>query len=350
MRCIEQGWWECSTFRESCALRGYLTDDSIFDRTLEEARIEGATPRQMRSLFVIILINCVLTNPRELRRKYWDSMRMRIVRFVHDRREGLRGLYEDTKHMIRLLFARRNDNPDLLEHVFQCDLPAQDPVYERETVHLDFPSDDSTIESYGVTAEGGVFTVDWVLNTDNADLSVEMREFKEIVPSMNVGQMTFFNTFIGAIDSRRGECFFLGAPTGTRKTFIIKALGLIQTIKGEYCIATAASGVAAALIPQGKTLHSAFKLPLYLQPESTPTCRITGRSAEANTLLAARYFVFDEISMLSRGALEAIDRTLREITGNPLPFAGIPFCVLGISSRFFLLSQEELHMIHFILL
>ena len=56
--------------------------------------------------------------------------------------------------------------------------------------------------------------------------------------------------------------FFLDAPGGCGKTFLIETI--LSTIRSERKIAidTTSSGLAATLLTGGRTVHSTFKVPL----------------------------------------------------------------------------------------
>ena len=62
-----------STYKEACFALGYLNDDSEAKLSLDEA-VNFATPSQIRELFVLILLNCTPSNPRNLWDNYRNSM------------------------------------------------------------------------------------------------------------------------------------------------------------------------------------------------------------------------------------------------------------------------------------
>ncbi|GFS90755.1 ATP-dependent DNA helicase [Nephila pilipes] len=68
------------------------------------------------------------------------------------------------------------------------------------------------------------------------------------------------------------------APDGTGKTFLIYLL--LAKVKSEKNITTsvASSGIAASLIDGGKTVHSAFKLPLDLNRSENTFYNISKQS------------------------------------------------------------------------
>jgi hypothetical protein len=59
-----------------------------------------------------------------------------------------------------------------------------------------------------------------------------------------------------------GVSSFVDGPGGTGKTYLYKVL--LATIRSQkkIVVATASSGVAASIMPGGRTAHSRFKIPL----------------------------------------------------------------------------------------
>ncbi|XP_067215659.1 ATP-dependent DNA helicase pif1-like [Linepithema humile] len=80
------------------------------------------------------------------------------------------------------------------------------------------------------------------------------------------------------------------------------------------------TGIAATLLPAGKTVHKTFGLPVPLFADSTSAIKI--QSKEAQYLKNTDIFIWDEAPMSPRYALEIMDRTLRDIMNNNLPFGG----------------------------
>uniref|UniRef100_A0A182PFC9 ATP-dependent DNA helicase n=1 Tax=Anopheles epiroticus TaxID=199890 RepID=A0A182PFC9_9DIPT len=89
---------------------------------------------------------------------------------------------------------------------------------------------------------------------------------------------------------------------------------------GKIALATATSGIASLLLTGGKTVHSTFKLPLDLDDRSN--CAIPKQSKLAELIRESTLIVWDEASMASRYALEAVDRTLQDLIGVRRPFGG----------------------------
>ena len=52
----------CSSFQESCKLRHLIHDDSVWERTIEEASVAGS-PYHLRQMFSFMLLNCDISDP-----------------------------------------------------------------------------------------------------------------------------------------------------------------------------------------------------------------------------------------------------------------------------------------------
>ena len=69
---------------------------------------------------------------------------------------------------------------------------------------------------------------------------------------------------MSAVDSDHGGLFFVDGPGGTRKTYLYRALLATLRSQKKIAMATTTSGVAASIMPSGRTAHSSFKIPLTL--------------------------------------------------------------------------------------
>ena len=74
------------------------------------------------------------------------------------------------------------------------------------------------------------------------------------------------DAILDSVDGNKGKIFFIDAPAGTGKTFLINLLLTKVRSKGEEAIAVASTGIAAALLHGGSTAHSTFKLPRSVNP------------------------------------------------------------------------------------
>jgi ATP-dependent DNA helicase PIF1 len=116
--------------------------------------------------------------------------------------------------------------------------------------------------------------------------------------SLNNEQRTAFDEIISTIDSTEGRVFFVDGPGGTGKTYLYKALLAKMRSQNKIVVATATSGVAASILPGGRTAHSRFKIPLTI--EDGIFCSFTKQSGTAKLLRIASLILWDEASMTKR--------------------------------------------------
>ncbi|UYV76412.1 hypothetical protein LAZ67_14000329 [Cordylochernes scorpioides] len=123
--------------------------------------------------------------------------------------------------------------------------------------------------------------------------------------------------------------FFLDAPGGTGKTFIINLLLAKLRLEGLVIFAAASAGIAATLLDGGRTAHSLFKLPLNLYDDELAVCNIAKQSATSKILQQCSLFIWDECTMAHRRSIEALDRTLKDLRDNNSIMGGVTFLFVG---------------------
>ncbi|GBN60012.1 hypothetical protein AVEN_34898-1 [Araneus ventricosus] len=95
-----------------------------------------------------------------------------------------------------------------------------------------------------------------------------------------------YNEAFAKIESSEGGLFFLDAPGGTGKSFLLNLL-LAQIQKdNKVAIAVPSSGIAATLLDDGRTAYSVLLLPLNLAHEETPICNITKNNERCRNVTA----------------------------------------------------------------
>ena len=117
------------------------------------------------------------------------------------------------------------------------------------------------------------------------------------------------------------ECFFLNAPGGYGKTFLIEAL--LSTVRGmgKIALAVASSGIVAELLEGGWTAHSCFKIPIPVNESSV--CNISLQSSDAKLVRETVLIIWDEVMMAYVHQVDCVDRSLRDIMKVDKPFGGI---------------------------
>ncbi|GBP16800.1 ATP-dependent DNA helicase pif1 [Eumeta japonica] len=138
-----------------------------------------------------------------------------------------------------------------------------------------------------------------------------------------------YETLMQAVDNNTGGLFFLDAPGGTGKTFVISLILATIRSRCDIALALASSGIAATLLDGGRTAHSALKLPLNLNTIDTPTCNISRSSAMGKLLMQCKLIVWDECTMAHKKSLEALNFTLKDLRRNNNIFGGLMILLAG---------------------
>ncbi|XP_021721999.1 ATP-dependent DNA helicase PIF2-like [Chenopodium quinoa] len=115
---------------------------------------------------------------------------------------------------------------------------------------------------------------------------------------LNDDQRSSFDIIMEAIDAENGRIFFIDGPGGT----------------------VANSDIAATLLHRGKTAHKTLGIPVTLHASST--WKFSKQDVEVQLVKYAAVIIWDEATMTHRHAYEAIDRSLRDLTGVDVPFGG----------------------------
>lgn len=292
----------CATYREACAKRGLLEDDAIWERTMEEAA-SIRSPKQLRQLFAILLKTCSISDPFDL----WEKFRENMA--------------EDFLHRVQQ--ERQSE-----------DITFSDPIFNEALLDLENnirSMGGDSISIYGLpepVQSTGDLTSEYLreLNYSVEDLSSYISEHESQLISE---QRSAYEAILHNVRAERGGLFFLDAPGGTGKTFVINLLlAKVRQAKG-IALAVASSGIAATLLEGGRTAHSAFKLPLNLDRNETPVCNISRGSTKAKLLRECKLIIWDEATMSHKNALEALDRTLQDLRRNNEVLGGVTALLSG---------------------
>jgi len=158
------------------------------------------------------------------------------------------------------------------------------------------------------------------------DRSVLKAEHKSLMDTMTQEQKHVYDTIMSRIDANLQGLFFVYGYGGTGKTFIWRALASAIRSRGDIVLTVASSGIAALLIPGGRTAHSRFAIPFTV--DECSTCTIHPKSNLAELVDKAKLIIWDEAPMMHRHCFEALDRTLRDVLRHrnndrlDIPFGG----------------------------
>ncbi|XP_029143216.1 uncharacterized protein [Arachis hypogaea] len=253
-----------SSFKQSAQHRGLLESDSSIRECLVEASVLRL-PCALRRLFATILIFCEPTDVRSLWDEYFSYM-------VDD--------YPSTSTTTALVFTNRllrDINDILLQHGKQI------TQYDLSALTHENDNDNS------------------IPRVIQEELSVEVpREDLCSVTRLNNDLSKAFKCIMNTIDRRESGVFFVDGSGG--------------------------SGIAATLLPGGRTAHSRFKIPINAEPSSI--CNISKQSDLAKLIRQTTTIIWDEAPMANKESVQSLDRTLRDILANDMPF-GEKVMVMG---------------------
>ncbi|XP_055614537.1 uncharacterized protein LOC129760881, partial [Uranotaenia lowii] len=275
----------CATYREACHRLQLIEDDSHWDLALADA-VLTAPANQIRTLFAIIISTCFPSNPVELWNKFKDDMA------------------DDILYRFRTVNHEQEMNDEIGSLLSKLGMPAP-----NRTMHDAFNREIERERAYEQDALAQVVQTN--------------------IPLLNHQQKDVYDTLMRAIDDGNGGIFFIDAPGGTGKTFLISLLLASIRSRPDIALAVASSGIAATMLEGGRTAHSAFKLPLNLQMTEEPTCNISKNSSMAKLLQSCKIIIWDECTMAHKRALEALDRTMKNLRNHTGHFGGAMILLAG---------------------
>ncbi|XP_074324208.1 uncharacterized protein LOC141661122 [Apium graveolens] len=230
---------------------GLLDDDKEWHEVLTQASAGGLTP-QVRQLFVHIIVNCKVTDSKTLWSTHWKSM-------VDD-----------------ILLKRRQSCPNTL-----------------------FTLNDMQLQFYALGE------IDELLRSRQAMTPGMEYETAKPLQDCTEEQRKIYDAVIQSIDTNVGGIFFVYGSGGCGKTFLWRTLICKLRSQGKIVLPVASSGIAATLMPGGRTAHSRFKILIVL--DECSTCNIAHDSDVAQLIKQTQLIKWDEAPMQHRYAFECLD-------------------------------------------
>lgn len=122
-----------------------------------------------------------------------------------------------------------------------------------------------------------------------------------------------------------GNVFAVLSSAGCGKTMWVQGLTWTLRAMGFHVLNVAASALAATLLPEGCTAHSAFRIPI--PTTSASYCGVKGAAREM--IRQCKCICYDEVSMVGKEVAECLNRFLQDVMQNELPFGGKVVVFLG---------------------
>lgn len=285
------------TYKECCIARGLLEDDGEWHTCLEEAGLVK-TGSQLRKLFAMILMLGSPTQPMVL----WANHKANIC--------------------------------DDLERKLRQQLPPERVITQDDVYDYGLYLIQQLVEDQGGTmaqCHMAMCTQQWArivndgnrLIHDQLQIAANQPEgiADEHLARLNPEQREGFEAIYGSVVRNEGKGFFLDGPAGTGKTFLYNTICYKLRSEGHIVLCVASSGIAALLLPGGRTSHSMFKIPLEINDRST--CNITKNSDLGKLIQRTKLIIWDEVPMQHKYCAQAFDRTARDLMNAPnAPFGG----------------------------
>jgi hypothetical protein len=265
--------WIHGTFHDACLARGLLSSDSDHLRAFDEIVQNTLSASVVRQHFADFLLNVQVSEP---------------VRFFETFVEHMvDGEYSDSNVQYalacidRILRSRASSIT-----TFGFD-PVEIDVDDDESV-IHYDCGESFFELYNQCTE-------------------EQRDAVDVIMNSTEG------------------VFIVQGGAGTGKTLFVNCLafGLKRRKSNVLCVAS--SALAASLLPDGKTAHSALSIPVPVMDGSfcrwDPSTRKQLRKTEV--------FIWDEMSMIHNMVAECVDFSLQDLHSNNSPFGGKVMVFVG---------------------
>jgi hypothetical protein len=207
----------CETYREACEKRGLLENDQHWEKTMIEA-YESQMPNPLRRLFCIILTTCRVSNPLVL----WGKCKKYLSDDIfHDLKEKLKNFEED-----ELLLKAENKTLFLLSDICLS-------MSGKLLTELGLPS----INTVHDKALPAMLYKETHYNKEQLQIEIAEKE-----PMLLLEQKLIYNKIIRSLQADEEGIFFIDAPGGTGKTFLLNLLLAKVRLDNGIALAVASSG------------------------------------------------------------------------------------------------------------
>ena len=286
------------TFKEACKSRGLLSDDHEWYDAFDEAAAWATSP-QLRSLFVTMILFCEVGDENTLFEKVWRHLADDIIYQYRD-------MIGDPSYQL----------PDSMARDYLLD--ELSALFSQSGKNItDFNLPPKTHAAYPILHNRFVeeelsHPLDPLIDMNNPTVS------------LNEDQKNAFHKIVQRVEQNEAGFFFVAGYGGTGKTYLWNRIVGYLRGKNKIVLTVASSGVAALLLPGGRTAHLRFKIPC--EVEDDMICDVSRGTMLSELIELTSLVIWDEALMANRKCFEALDRTFRDIEKVKNPeIANIPF-------------------------
>ena len=145
----------------------------------------------------------------------------------------------------------------------------------------------------------------------NYDIQYLEEESNKLYSQLNKRQKEAFHEIVDSVLNNRPQFYFVSGHGGTGKTFLWNTIVSYIRAQKKIVLTVASSGVASLLLPNGRTAHSRFRIPIDIDEMSI--CDIKRGTKLAKLLIETSLIIWDEALMTNKQCFEAFDRSLKDI-------------------------------------
>jgi hypothetical protein len=268
------------SFVQACIARGLRDCDDAIMCTLQELFSVNVSPVQCREHFAHVLLHCDVSNATHL-----------FAAFSHH-------LYDEQTSTAQSALAHIDSVLRLSNH---------------------------TIADYGFDAVNHAdVTVD---NYNSCDVDTYTQLAAELHSLCTIEQTAALEAVRRTLESSRSgqNVFIVAGPAGTGKTLWTNALTATLRSQGYNVMCVASSALAASLMLDGKTAHSALRIPIPAHEDSF----CSWDAIKRKELRKIRVLIWDEMSMINKHVANVVDASFRDLHCSNSPFGGITVVFVG---------------------
>nr|VDD22599.1 unnamed protein product [Brassica oleracea] len=282
-------------FKSVCHARGYLDDDVEWLESMSEGA-RTATPYQLHDMFVTFLNTCFVASPKGLWERSWKSMS------------------EDILHKRQRIIGHTNLELDD-ETLEQYTLIKVEKLMCMQDRSLNDIKEMPKIKPVLLKELGNSL---WNQEMDY-DVAEETLRHDSQYNLLNAEQRAIYESVLDSVDKKDGKLFFVHGAGGTGKTFLYQTIISRLRSRKQIILLVASSGIAALLLPNRRTAHSRFNIPLKLDEDKL--CNIKPGTMLAELIEKTDLIIWDEAPLTHKHAFEALDKTLKDIMSMKNPHA-----------------------------
>ncbi|KAF8088731.1 LOW QUALITY PROTEIN: hypothetical protein N665_0531s0004 [Sinapis alba] len=228
-------------------------------------------------------------------------------------------------------YARGYLDNDVLAREYVGKSMSKDILYKRQSIlgHKNLQLDDKNLEKYtlikvenlmcmherSLNDFGGLLKIKPVLRKElgnslwnqelDYDVVEETLKHETQYNLLNNEQRVIYNAVLESIEKKEGKLFFVNGAGGTGKTFLYQTIISRLRSRKQIVLPVASLGIAALLLPNGRTAHSRFNIPLKLSEEKL--CHIKPGTMLAELIENSDLIILDKAPMTHKHAFESLE-------------------------------------------